>query len=102
MLPAFTAFADCGGGMVRSASDAEVSQGFKYGEGLSQSGGGAEGEKRAGKCDVDRERPIRKWHSQVAFGKAQSILRWLASTASGQRIMAAQTARKTKAKEDTL
>lgn len=62
----------------------------------------AEALKEAGKSGVDRNRPIRKWHSQLAFGKTQSILRWLASTASGQRIVAAQTARKTKAKEDTL
>jgi hypothetical protein len=58
--------------------------------------------KKASKSGVDRNRPIRKWHSQLAFGKTQSILRWLASTASGRRIVAAQTARKTKAKEDTL
>jgi hypothetical protein len=58
--------------------------------------------KKAGKSGVDREWPIFKRHSQLAFGEAQSILRSLASTASGRRIVAAQTARKTKAKEDTL
>ena len=46
------------------------------------------------KSGVDREWPYFKWHSQLAFGEAQSILGWLASTASGRRIVAAQTARK--------
>jgi hypothetical protein len=88
--------------MARSASDAEVSKVFEYGEGLSQSGGMLKARKRPAKGGVDREWPIFKWHSQLAFGEAQSILRWLASTTSGRRIVAAQTARKTKAKEDTL
>ena len=58
--------------------DAEVSKVFEYGEGLSQSGGMLKARKRPAKGGVDREWPIFKWHSQLAFGEAQSILRWLA------------------------
>jgi len=45
--------------------------------------------KKPAKKRVDREWPVLKWHSQLAFGGAQSILGWLASTASGRRFVAA-------------
>ena len=88
--------------MAWSASDAEVSKVFEYGEGLSQSGGMLKARKRPAKGGVDREWPIFKWHSQLAFAGALNLLLDLGPDLVGRGFVAPKRARKTKAKEDTL